>query len=183
MDVNKVLSNGGIAMKQAVIALGLLVSFFYAQATEPVINFSSDITVAPCTIDAASKNQSMEIPPVGTGDLPPIGNNSQAATPISISLKDCETTVSTVAITYSAEMIESGPLAGALINYGTSPNVAVQLIDGGDNVVRPDGITATTFDLGTGEQELPAISFKLVSDGPPIPGTINSSVTANFIYN
>lgn len=171
-------------MKLYMIALPLLAAAGQAMGNDALIVFNSEITIAPCTIDASSKNQSIELPPLGTSDI----TQSSGVTPIDIALSDCNSkegapTVSTVAISFTADMIATGPLSGALVNHGTSPNVAVQLLDDGDNVVRPDGITATTFEIGVGEHVLPVINFRLVSDGPPIAGTINSSVTANFSYN
>lgn len=168
-------------MKLKMIAVGLLTASTSLFAADPVtLNITGNIVASPCQISSDSVTIPVNLGTnIQASDLQTAGT-STSWVPFSIALVSCPAGTTTATMTMHGTADSAQP-ADLYTNTGTATNVAVQL-QSTTGTQLGDGKTITgNIASGSYTYQLQARAY--TKNGAVTPGTINSVVTATFVYN
>ena len=146
------------------------------------INFEGQVVDAACSVSTQSDNQTITLDQVQASKLATAGQAAGQQQPFSISLDDCDISVSaTAGVTFCGQADTDN--ATALANTagaGAASNVALQLY-GPDGAELPLGTASSTVTLNDGQNVLP-FSVDYVATGDAATAG-NVAATATFSVN
>ncbi|WP_231604228.1 fimbrial protein [Leclercia sp. J807] len=165
----------------AAAALGVTMVSQGAFAGDTVnLNITGNVVASPCIVNGGSGNIDVDLGNIQASMLATAGSSSTEV-PFDIKLTDCPTGTSNVMATFSGT---SDPVAGS--NYykstGTATNVAVALIQASTSSLKGNGTSITQAVAADRTVTMSMKAKAYSSAGSAMPGTINSVVTATFIY-
>ncbi|MDI7419434.1 fimbrial protein [Cronobacter turicensis] len=155
-------------------------------AGEPVtINVTGNIISAPCTFDTSASTLNIDLGEKGISDLASAGAEMPYKV-FSLAMKGCPAGTTKVTATFTGTDDTSSTVGNGFKNTGTATNMVVQIKDNtssdwtssfksGDSMT----VNVNTSD-NTAKFDLATRAY--TPTGSVNPGTINTSIVANFTY-
>ncbi|TNV17212.1 fimbrial protein [Buttiauxella sp. B2] len=148
------------------------------------INFEGQVVDAACSVATQSDNQTITLDQVKTSKLATPGQAAGQQHPFSISLEDCDTSVSANAgVTFNgqADAVTATALANTA-GAGAATNVALQLY-GPDGQELSLGTASSTVTLTDGENVIPFSVDYIATGAAATAGYVSSTATFNVNYS
>jgi type 1 fimbria pilin len=146
------------------------------------ITFKGSVIDAPCSIDADSLDQTVQLGSIAKGALE--GGNRSTPVDFSIQLHDCSfDTKNEVNVAFNGyEGDKTAGLDNSFAVTGQAQGVGVTITDMGSNVIAPN-TSAKAIVLNDGDNELQFQAYVqgASTSGAVVPGTFTS--TANFVMS
>ncbi|WP_105606675.1 fimbrial protein [Cronobacter sakazakii] len=172
--------------KLTIIAIVTAVFSLTSNASDPVtINITGNVIASPCTFDTSASTLNIDLGEKDAASLATPGAEMPYKV-FSLVMKDCPAGTTKVTATFIGTNDSSSTVGNGFKNTGTATNMVVQIKDNaatdwtssfksGDSMTANVNTTDKTakFDLAT---------RAYTPTGSVIPGTINSSIVADFTY-
>lgn len=173
-------------MNKNIIALAILAGAAFASAANAAsgtIDFTGSVTSASCTIDAASKAQTVALGNVGTSDFGTAGSTSGSGK-ITVVLSACPAAATTAAVSFGgpADPVNSNLLA--LSPASTAKNVAIALFEDDSTTAIPLASKSKTYPLSTAADTTLTYFAKYQSTAATVTeGSANAAADFTVLYN
>ena len=151
------------------------------------INFSGNITTAPCSVDGDNVNQTVALGSISTNIFSGVGSQSTAKD-FQINLTGCNTTtLKTAQITFSGTPDDTDPnllkLTPGMPGAGAAQNVAVGLYDVYNNQALALNAKSGAIPLQSGLSVLPFRAYYQQTAANVAAGSANASAQFTISYN
>ncbi|EQB4817735.1 TPA: fimbrial protein [Citrobacter amalonaticus] len=144
------------------------------------ITFKGSVIDAPCSIDAKSLDQTIQLGAISKNQL--AGGGKSTPVPLNIQLHDCDSaTANKASITFNGIAgDQAAGLDGSFAVTGQGAGVGVVIADLGGKVIKP-GVAADLAPMNSGDNEL---AFQAYVQGSSASGAVtpgNFASVANFM--
>lgn len=175
-------------MKNKLTALTIVAALFSVSsfAGDPVtINVTGNIIASPCAFDSTNSNLNIDLGEKGAAELSTAGS-SMAEKSFNLAFKDCPVGVTKVKATFTGTDDDSSTIGTAFKNTGTATNMVVQIKPASGawsaDSLKSGSTLSTNVDTTAKTAVFALTTRAYTPTGSVNPGTINTSVVANFTY-
>lgn len=170
--------------KKALLSTLLIASTgsWAATVTGGTINFEGTVVDAACAVSADSADQTVQMGQVRTAQLADAGSTATSI-PFSISLEDCDTSVSTTAaVTFSGvASADDSTVLAAGTGSDAAQNVAIKIYDNSGSAVNLGELSNATT-LVDGGNTLPFVAKYYTPTGSATAGDASAQATFTMTY-
>lgn len=155
-------------------------------AGDPVtINVTGNVIASPCTFDTSASNLNINLGEKGASELAVAGSSMPEKT-FDLAFKDCPASTTKVTATFTGTNDDTSTIGTAFKNTGTATNMVVQIKPVSGSWAADSFQSGSTMTVNVNAAAKTA-KFALAAraytpTGSVNPGTINSSIVADFTY-
>ncbi|ELY4525202.1 fimbrial protein [Cronobacter turicensis] len=175
-------------MNKSFTALALCTMFFSGSifAGDPVtINVTGNIISSPCTFDTSASTLNINLGDKGAADLATAGAEMPSKK-FSLAMKDCPTGTTKVTATFTGTDDTSSTIGSGFKNSGTATNMVVQIKDDASadwtSSFKSGGSMTVNVNTSDNTAKFDLATRAYTPTGSVNPGTINTSIVADFTY-
>ena len=150
-----------------------------AMAADSSLNISGNVVASPCTVDAASKNLSINLGDVQASTLA-AANVGSPWVDGTINLTNCPSTTSQVTATFTGTADTNAAFAYKNTGAGSS-QASIHIMNKDLSADLKNGATLTQA-VTSGAAALPFKARMYTSKGGVTPGVVSAAISVNFTY-